>query len=81
MSLNGPNLPEEPLVTVGTVTAGASAVIALLVAFAVTLSEVQVTAILGVVAVLAPTVVAVVGRRKVYAPATVKTLLAARGER
>lgn len=78
MSLNDPNLPEEPLLGVGTITGLASAVIAVLVAFAVPLSQGQQVAILGLVAVVAPLVVAGVARRKVFAPATVRTLLANR---
>lgn len=47
----------EPLVSTATITAAVSAAIALLVAFGVDLTETQTTAILGVVAVLAPLVV------------------------
>lgn len=47
----------EPLVSTATITAGVSAVIALLVAFGVDLTEAQTIAILGVVAVVAPLVV------------------------
>ncbi|GAB2951793.1 hypothetical protein GCM10027280_45230 [Micromonospora polyrhachis] len=67
--------PAEPLVTVGTITAGVTALLALLVAFAVPISDTQQTAILGVVAVIAPLVVAAVGRRRVYSPATVNRLI------
>lgn len=65
----------EPLVTVGSLTAAATALLALLVAFGLDLSADQQSAILGVVAVVAPIVVAVVGRRRVYSPATVARLL------
>lgn len=65
----------EPLVSVGTITAAATAVVGLLVAFGLDLTDTQRTAILGVVGVLAPVVVAVWGRRRVYAPATVARLL------
>ncbi len=64
----------EPLLTVGGIGALVSAVIALIVAFGVPLSDGQTVAILGVVAVVAPFVVAAVGRGKVYAPATVRRL-------
>lgn len=47
----------EPVLTTAGITAAVAAVIALLVAFGVELSEVQTTAILGVVAVIAPLVV------------------------
>lgn len=65
----------EPLFTVGTVTAVAAAVLALVAAFGLDLSEDQKTAVLGVVAVAAPFVVAWLGRRRVYSPATVAKLL------
>lgn len=65
----------EPLVTVGTITAAVTAVLGVLVAFGLDLSDDQKTAVLGVVAVVAPFVVAFWGRRQVYAPATVARLL------
>lgn len=83
----GPNQPAaqvpasestEPLWTVGSITAGVTAILALLVAFGLELSTEQKTAILGVVAVAAPLIVTMVGRGKVYAPATVARLLAGR---
>lgn len=55
-------MSREPLWTVAGLTAAATAVIALLVAFGVPLTDEQQVAIMGVVAVLAPTVVAIVGR-------------------
>jgi hypothetical protein len=66
---------QEPVLSVGAVTAGVSALIALLVAFGVDLTEAQTTAILGLVAVAAPFVVGVLARRRAYAPATVARLL------
>jgi len=65
----------EPLFSVGTITAAATAVIAALVAFGLPVTDDQQAAILGVVGVIAPIVVAVWGRRRVYAPATVARLL------
>ncbi|MEV4271919.1 hypothetical protein [Micromonospora aurantiaca (nom. illeg.)] len=65
----------EPLFTVGTITAAVTAVLALLVAFGLDLSDGQKQAILGAVAVAAPFIVAAWGRRRVYAPATVAKLL------
>lgn len=65
----------EPVLSVGAITAGVSALIALLVAFGVDLTADQRTAILGVVAVAAPIVVGVLARRKAYSPATVARLL------
>ena len=65
----------EPLFSVASMTAVATTLIALLVAFGLPISADQQTAILGVVAVLAPLVVVVAGRSKVYSPATVARLL------
>jgi hypothetical protein len=67
----------EPLVTVATITALAAAALGLAVTFGLHLAPDQQAAVLGVVGVLAPVVVAVWGRRRVYSPATVVRLLAA----
>lgn len=67
----------EPLLTVGTITALATAILGLLVLFGVDIPDEGKAAILSAVGVLAPVVVAVWGRRKVYAPATVARLLSA----
>lgn len=56
-------MKREPVLTVGGIGAAAAAVLALLVAFGVPLTDDQQTAILGVVAVIAPVVVAVIARR------------------
>ncbi|WP_369069996.1 hypothetical protein [Kineococcus terrestris] len=55
----------EPLVTAAGISAAVAAVIALLVAFGIDLTEEQTAAILGVVAVLAPIAVAAAARGKV----------------
>lgn len=55
----------EPVLTTASITAAVSAVIALLVAFGVDLTEAQTTAILGVVAVAAP-LVTILARRYVW---------------
>lgn len=55
----------EPLVTTATITAAVTAVIGLLVAFGIPLTDEQQTAILAVVSVLAPLIVAAVARGKV----------------
>lgn len=68
----------EPLWTVGGITAAVTAVLALAVAFGLDLSTEQEAAILGVVAVVAPLIVTVIGRGRVYSPATVARLLAGR---
>lgn len=55
----------EPVLTTASITSAVSAVIALLVAFGVDLTEAQTTAILGVVAVAAP-LVTILARRYVW---------------
>ncbi len=64
----------EPATIVGTITAAATAIIALLVAFGLDLSDEQQQAILGVVAVAAPVIAAVVIRGKVVSPKTAQEL-------
>jgi len=71
----GPDAPAEPLVTVGTVTALAAAVIGTVVAFGVHLNDVQTGAVLTLVGVIAPLVVAIWGRAKVYSPKTVREMM------
>jgi hypothetical protein len=58
-------MKNEPLVTVATITALVTACIGLLTAFGLDLTSDQQTAILGVVAVVAPLVVAAFTRSKV----------------
>jgi hypothetical protein len=67
--------PKEPLVNVGSITAAVAALLAVLVAFGLDLSDVQTGAVLTLVTVAAPLVVAAVGRRKVFSPATVRTMV------
>lgn len=74
--MSTPNLRTEPAVIVGAITAGATAVIALLVAFGVDLTAEQQAAVLGVVAVAAPVIAGLVIRGRVYAPATVDAIKA-----
>ena len=61
----------EPLISISSIVAAATAVIALLVAFGVPLTEDQKVAILGLVGVLAPVIVALVTRGKVTPNAVV----------
>lgn len=68
----------QPLLSVGTITAIGTALVGALVAFGLDLTDDQQSAILAVLGVAAPIVVALWGRRRVYAPATVARLLAAR---
>lgn len=58
-------MKNEPLVTLASITAGVTALLALLVAFGIPITQEQQVAILGVVAVAAPFVVAVAGRGRV----------------
>lgn len=52
-----------PVITAATITAGVGAILGLLVAFNLPVTPEQETAILGVVAVLGPIIVAVIGNR------------------
>lgn len=63
-------MKREPVLTSASITALVSAVIALLVAFGLKLNGDQQTAILGVVAIAAPLVVALVSRPRVTPVAT-----------
>lgn len=58
----------EPSVIVGSLTAAATAVIALVVAFGADLTQDQQSALLGVVAVAAPIIASIVIRGKVWSP-------------
>lgn len=58
-------MPNEPVLTVGSITAIIAAVLSLLVAFGVDLSDAQTQAILGLVAILGPLVAALISREKV----------------
>ena len=58
-------MKNEPLVTLASITAGVTALLALLVAFGIPITQEQQVAILGVAAVAAPFVVAVAGRGRV----------------
>ena len=64
-------MKHEPLISVSSIVAAATAVIALLVAFGVPLTEDQKVAILGLVGVVAPVIVALVTRGKVTPNAAV----------
>jgi hypothetical protein len=69
--------PSEPLLTVGGIGAIATAIVALLVAFAAPIDNNQQAAILGCIAVAAPFIVALVGRAKVWSPSTVRAMVLA----
>lgn len=66
---------KNPALSVGGVSAAVGAVLTALIAFGVDLTETQVKAILGLVLVGGPVLVAAIIRAKVYAPATVARLL------
>lgn len=58
-------MTKEPLVTIASITAAATAIISALVAFGINLDQAQTEAIMGLVAVVAPLIVAVAARSKV----------------
>lgn len=58
-------MKREPLITVAAILSLVGAVVGVLVAFGVDLTAEQEKAVLGLAAVLAPWVVALVGRRRV----------------
>lgn len=64
----------EPAAMVASMTAAATAILALLVAYGFDVSPEQQAAILGVVAVVAPVVAGLIIRSKVYSPATTQKL-------
>jgi hypothetical protein len=67
--------PREPLVNVAWITAIAAAGLSTAVAFGMELTEKQTGAVLTLVALAAPMIVWAVGRRKVFSPATVRTMV------
>lgn len=74
-SIPPPGAPKEPLLSVGTITAIVSGAIAVAVVFGLKLTVEQTAAILGVEGFLAPLVVAWLGRKKVFSPATVRAMV------
>lgn len=74
------DMKSEPSVIVGTVTAFVTALIGLLVAFGLDITEDQKNAILGMTAVLAPIIAAVIIRGKVFSPATVDQMVPPPGD-
>lgn len=71
-----PKPSREPLLSVSAITAIGVALTGLAVALGVPMTDTQQTAILAVVAALAPLVVGLLARRTVYSPATVAALTA-----
>ncbi len=77
----GPYAPAEPLMTRASFVALVAAVLGVVVAFGPDLTEKQTTAVLGLALVLAPLVVALLARSKVWSPQTVRaTVLAERAK-
>jgi len=66
----------EPARLIASITGGVAALITLLVAFGVDLTEDQKTAILGIVAVAAPIIAGLFIRQNVYSPNSVETIAA-----
>ncbi|MDQ3540044.1 MAG: hypothetical protein M3440_05095 [Chloroflexota bacterium] len=66
----------EPARLIASITGGVAALIALLVAFGVDLTEDQKTAILGIVAIAAPIIAGLFIRQNVYSTNSVKTISA-----
>lgn len=77
MSMPDPRPASEPVLNRGAIVAAVTALLALLVAFGVPLSDGQQAAILGLIAAAAPLVAAVWARRSVDSPATVARKVAA----
>jgi len=73
-------MQKEPLVAVGAATSLVAAVIAVLVAFGVPMTGAQTEAILALVAVAGPIVLAALARSRVYSPASVEAIRAERAE-
>lgn len=69
------DMQTEPARIVGLLTSIVTAILALLVAFGLPLSNGQTGAILGVIAATGPVVAGFIIRRHVYAPKTVETLV------
>lgn len=69
------NAPSEPLLTAGTIVTVFSAVLAAVVSFGLDVSDDQQAKLLGVLLVLAPLLVAAVGRLRAWSPASVRKLV------
>ncbi len=67
----GPSAPSEPVLSAASLVTVGVAVLALLTAFAVPVSDDQQAAILGAIAVVAPVILGLVARAKAWSPFTV----------
>lgn len=71
----GPDAPGEPLISVGSTVTLAAAAVSLLVLFGVHISDDAKAQIMTVVGILAPIIVTLIGRMKVFSPKTVRALV------
>lgn len=69
------NAPSEPLLTAGTLVTVFSAILAAIVSFGLKINDDQQAKLLGLILILAPLIVAVVGRMRAWAPASVRKLV------
>lgn len=72
---------KEPLISVANLTAFGAAVLAAATAFGLDLTADQTAAVVGLLAVVVPYIVAWAGRSRVYSPATVQRIKAAQAPR
>lgn len=70
-----PGAPKEPLLNVGVVITLCTAILGALASWGMKISDDQQAAILAIVGILAPIVVAVIGRTKVWSPASVRAAI------
>ncbi len=70
-----PGAPKEPLLSVGTLIALCTALLGLLAAFGLKVDDDTQAAIIAFLAVAAPLFVAVIGRTKVWSPASVRAAI------
>jgi hypothetical protein len=70
-----PNAPAEPLISVGTITAVVAALVAAGIAFGLHITDDQKGTLLTLVGLVAPLVVDLIGRTKVFSPRTVRAML------
>lgn len=70
-----PGAAKEPLLNVGVTIALCTAILGALTAFGLDISDDRQSAVLAIVGILAPIVVALIGRTKVWSPATVRAAI------
>ncbi len=67
-----PGAPSEPLLSVGFLTAAFAALLACMVSFGVPVNDDQQAKLLALILILAPLIVAGIGRLRVWSPASVR---------